>query len=157
MEQSAAPNGPGNDPFGRLLFIDLSSAIRARYILKNILISFIPWYVFYVHSQYSFMYAVIFLIYHDMSLYTVSTISYLYTVIFIYLYSYTSFIPWCIFYIHSKYSFYKYTIQLYSCIFKVFFLHLFFFKLWPNPIFLHSAHPLGLGNLGRSPLGLELR
>ena len=26
----------------------------------------------------------------------------------------------------------------------------------PNPIYLHSAHPVGLGNIGRCPLGLGL-
>ena len=29
-------------------------------------------------------------------------------------------------------------------------------KLQPSPIFLHSAYPLGLGSLGRYPVGLGL-
>ena len=27
-------------------------------------------------------------------------------------------------------------------------------KEWPNPLILHSTYPLGLGSLGRSPLGI---
>ena len=27
-------------------------------------------------------------------------------------------------------------------------------KEWPNPLILHSTYPLGLGSLGRGPLGL---
>ena len=39
--------------------------------------------------------------------------------------------------------------------FKIF-LQLYIEKIWPNPIFLHSAYPFELGSLEKYPLGLVL-